>query len=92
MTHFLKSKRTEAMSYAALKLDMSKANDTVESGFLERVMIQLGFRAHFMDLIRKYMITLSYMFKINGDYTALMVPGRALTRRSYFAIFVSPLR
>lgn len=43
LTHHLQNKRSGAESFAALKLDMSKAYDRVEWNFLERMMLKLGF-------------------------------------------------
>jgi len=43
LTHFLLNKREGNMGYAAIKLDMSKAYDRVESCFLAQMMKKMGF-------------------------------------------------
>lgn len=52
MTHFLKRKITGVASFAALKIDMSKAYDRV----------QLGFSREFVALIRNCMSTVQFRF------------------------------
>lgn len=78
MTHFMKRKRTGKCSYAALKLDMSKAYDRVEWAFLEKVMLQLGFAEGFVQLIMKCIRTVKFRFKVNGSCTDQITPGRGL--------------
>ena len=41
-THFMQTKKGSGDSFAAVKLDMSKAYDRVEWCFLERMMLKLG--------------------------------------------------
>jgi hypothetical protein len=78
MTHFMKRKRRGKECYMAVKLDMSKAYDRVEWAFLEGVMRKLGFCEAFVSRIMLCVRTVTYRFKVNGNITDKVVPGRGL--------------
>jgi len=59
MTHYMQTKRSGKQSYAAVKLDMSKAYDRVEWSFLEKMMIKLGFHERWVDTIMKCVTTVT---------------------------------
>ena len=78
MTHYMKRKRKGKDVHMALKLDMSKAYNRVEWPFLEGILKRMGFNETFVQLIMKCFTTVSYRFRVNGDLTEVVQPGRGL--------------
>jgi hypothetical protein len=78
MSHFMRRKRKGKDVYMALKLDMSKAYDIVEWPFLEGMLRKMGFDESFTKLIMECVTTVSYRFRVNGDLTEVVHPGRGL--------------
>jgi hypothetical protein len=77
-THHMKNKRSGVVGLAALKLDMIKAYDRAEWGFLEQMMRCLGFDEKWVELIMKCCSTVRYRFKLNETLTEEVVPSRGL--------------
>lgn len=63
---------------AVLKLDMQKAFDRVEWDFLCDYMLQLGFCAKWVFLVRKCISTVSYSVRVNGDLCNPFTPSRGI--------------
>ena len=74
MTHYMQTKRGGQESFAAVKLDMSKAYDRVEWLFLKMMMDRLGFDEKWVDIIMKCVSTVTYRIKVNGELTDEIVP------------------
>lgn len=64
-THYLKRKKGKSGA-CVVKLDMAKAYDRVEWGYLEGVMIKLGFHESFVSLIMRCVTSVSFSIRING--------------------------
>ena len=78
LTHFLQRKRRGRKAYAAIKLDMSKAYDRVEWGFLHDMMIKLGFDRNWTKLVMNCVTTVRYQIRVNGEVTETIIPERGL--------------
>ena len=64
--HTIKQERNQENSFCAYKLDLSKAYDRVDWGFLERVMVRLGFAHRWVQWIMTCVTTVRYTVKFNG--------------------------
>jgi ribonuclease HI len=76
--HHMHNKRTGKVGSMALKLDMSKAYDRVEWGFVKQVMVRMGFHEKWISLILECISSVSYSLLINGTPTGHIIPTRGL--------------
>uniref|UniRef100_A0A803NMF8 Reverse transcriptase n=1 Tax=Cannabis sativa TaxID=3483 RepID=A0A803NMF8_CANSA len=64
--------------FVGLKLDMSKAYDRIELGFLEHVLGAFGFGGHFIRLLMKCVRSVSFSILLNGGPLKQFYPKRGL--------------
>ncbi|XP_031127667.1 uncharacterized protein LOC116029767 [Ipomoea triloba] len=76
--HYLRTKRYGNVGWAALKLDMAKAYDRMEWGYLEGMLLSLGFAQQWVELIRMCVTSVSYNILVNGASTGMVVPSRGI--------------
>ena len=76
--HHMHNRRVGKVGNMALKLDMSKAYDRVEWGFLKQVMVRMGFHDRWISLIMECISTVTYSILINGNPTGHITPTRGL--------------
>ena len=66
MTH-ISRKRKGKCGEMALKLDMSKAYDRVEWDCLRQIMKKLGFHDNWISIVMRYVTSVTYAMRINGQ-------------------------
>ncbi|KAL5550508.1 hypothetical protein UlMin_000684 [Ulmus minor] len=75
--HAIKRQKTKK-NYLALKLDMAKAYDRVEWGFIHKIMNKLGFSEVWTNKIMACISSVSYSFQFNGQRVGHLIPSRGL--------------
>ena len=62
LMHYLEHKKEGKEGFVAMKLDMSKAYDRVEWGFIKQVMEKMGFHEKWIELIMHCITSVSWCF------------------------------
>ncbi|KAL8158345.1 hypothetical protein AgCh_002874 [Apium graveolens] len=78
LLHYMKQKKRGSEGEVALKLDVSKAYDRVDWGFLRNQMQRMGFSKKWMDWIMLCVTTVSYSINFNGAQIGPITPRRGL--------------
>ena len=76
-THYLKRKKGKSGA-CAIKLDMAKAYDRVEWEYLRSIMLKLGFRESFVNLILRCVNSVCFSVKLNGHLSEVFKPSRGI--------------
>ena len=76
--HYMKHHQLGKTGFMALKLDMSKAYDRVEWGFMEGLLQKMGFHEKWVALMMMCITTVSYSILINGEPTGTIYPSRGI--------------
>ena len=87
----MKKKSWGKIGQVAIKLDMSKAFDRFEWGYLQRVMEKMGFHAKWMQLIMTCITTAHFSVLVNGNPTCYILLSGGLRQgdllSSYLFLF-----
>lgn len=76
--HALKQRDKGGKDSLPIKLDLSKAYDRLEWGFLKEALLAYGFHQEWVQMITKLVTSLSYRYKINGLTNSKIIPQRGL--------------
>ncbi|XP_071676865.1 uncharacterized protein [Lolium perenne] len=74
----VKPKQKAKRPFFALKIDMMKAYDRVEWGYLHDVLCKLGFAPAWISVVMRCVTHVRYAVRVNGELTSPVVPSRGI--------------
>lgn len=83
--HFLKKRKRGRQGSIFIKLDVGKAYDRIEWGYLEHVLVALNFPPHFIHLLILYVNSTTFSIMINEEPRGLISPSRGLRQGDPFS-------
>ncbi|KAH9648318.1 reverse transcriptase domain-containing protein [Citrus sinensis] len=86
--HYLKRKRQGKTWITTLKIDMSKAYDRIEWGFLKAMMLKLGFAKIWVELILLCVSTVTYKVLQGNKEVGPIVPNRGLRHGDPLSLYL----
>jgi hypothetical protein len=76
--HYIQQEKDPEKSFCAYKLDLSKAYDSFDWGFLKQMMYKLGFSHQWVTWIMACVTSVRYSVKLNGTLLESFAPSRGL--------------
>lgn len=76
--HYLRKKQSGISGWAGLKLDMAKAYDRMEWGFLRFMLLKFGFDTKWINMIMLCVESARYNFRVNEELIGPVMPSRGL--------------
>lgn len=76
--HFMKRNKAKKDRFCAVKLDMMKAYERVEWGYVEAIMTKMGFAPSWVSLIMRMVSTVKFSVMLNGGKLEDFKPSRGI--------------
>jgi hypothetical protein len=76
--HYLKQNKNKTKGYVGMKLDMAKAYDRLEWGFIEATLNTMGFPSNLVNSIMKCVTSVSFSILVNGQPSPKFNPNRGI--------------
>ena len=87
LMHYLEHKKEGKEGFVAIKLDMSKAYDRVEWGFIKQVIEKMGFHEKWIKLMMHCITYVSYSILVNGVAYGSITPTNFALYLSFMCIW-----
>ena len=88
LMHYLEHKKEGKDGFVAIKLDMSKAYDRMERGFIKLVIVKMGFHEKWVELIMYCITSVSYSILVNEAVYGNITPTRGLRQEDPISPYI----